>query len=125
MSETSGSAAACDEDGDGHPEDEREPIACAPSRRAVSASPAPAARATCAVVAYWRKLNIANQPPSTTAAMPSGRELGAAQVTDDRGVDEEIQRLCGERAQRRHREPDDLAVVLRPEPHPLASIVAS
>ncbi len=44
-------------------------------------------------------------------------ELRAAEVPDDRGVDEEVQRLRGERAERRHREPEDLAVVRRPEPH--------
>ncbi len=45
--------------------------ACAPSRRAVSSSPAPPARATCAVVPYWRKLKTANVPPRIVNAMPS------------------------------------------------------
>ena len=44
-------------------------------------------------------------------------ELPLAEVSDDRGVDEEIERLGRERAQRRNRESEDLAVVLRAEPH--------
>jgi hypothetical protein len=32
-------------------------------------------------------------------------------VPDDRRVDEEVERLRGERAERRQRKPDDLAVV--------------
>jgi hypothetical protein len=36
-------------------------------------------------------------------------------VADDRGVDEDVERLGGERAERRHRELQDLGVVLAPE----------
>ena len=43
---------------------------------------------------------------------PERRQLGPAEVADDRRVDEEIERLGGQRAERRHREPQDLAVVL-------------
>ena len=50
--------------------------ACAPSRLAVSSSPAPPARATCAVVPYWRKLKIANVPPRIVKAMPSAASCG-------------------------------------------------
>ena len=99
--------------------------ACAPSRRAVSSSPAPPARATWAVVPYWRKLKIANVPPRIVERDAERRELRAAEVPDDRRVDEEVERLGRERAQRREREPDDLAVVLRPERQPAAAIVAS
>ena len=54
-------------------------------------------------------------------------ELRSSEVADDRGVDEEVERLGRERAQRGKREPQDLAVVPRPEPHAprVASIVAS
>ena len=45
--------------------------ACAPSRPADSRSPAPLARATCAVVPYWRKLKIAKTAVRIVAAMPS------------------------------------------------------
>ena len=43
---------------------------------------------------------------------PERRELGPAEVTDDRRVDEEIEGLGGQCAERRHRELQDLAVVL-------------
>ena len=45
-------------------------------------------------------------------------ELRAAEVPDDRGVDEDVERLGGERAERRKREPEDLAVVRRAERAP-------
>ena len=79
--------------------------ACAPSRRAVSASPAPPARATCAVVPYWRKLKIANDAAEDDRRDAERGELRAPEVADDRRVDEEVERLRGERAQRREREP--------------------
>ena len=55
------------------------------------------------------------------------RELRPAEVADDRGVDEEVERLRRERAQRRKREAEDLAVVPGAQPHAVreASIVAS
>ena len=57
---------------------------------------------------------------------PERRELLAAQVPDDGRVDEEVQRLGSERAQRRKRETGDLAVVLRTQPHTSSAwIVAS
>ena len=40
-------------------------------------------------------------------------ELRPAEVTDDRGVGEDVQRLRGERAERGEREPEDLPVVRR------------
>ena len=43
------------------------------------------------------------------------RELRAAEMADDRGVGEHVERLGGERAQREPGEPQDLAVVARPE----------
>ena len=91
--------------------------ACAPRRRAVSSSPAPPARATCAVVPYWRKLKIANVPPRIVNAIPSAASCGPSEMSDDRRVDEEVERLGRERAQRGEREPDDLAVVLGAERH--------
>ena len=39
------------------------------------------------------------------------RELDRAEMTDDRGVDEHLERLGRERAERGHREVEDLAVV--------------
>jgi hypothetical protein len=39
------------------------------------------------------------------------RELRCAQVSDDRGVGEQVERLGGERAERREGEPENLAVV--------------
>jgi hypothetical protein len=44
-------------------------------------------------------------------------ELGPSEMTDDRSVDEEIERLRSEGAQRGEREPHDLAVVRRAQPH--------
>ena len=43
---------------------------------------------------------------------PERRQLLPAEMTDDRRVDEEVQRLGRQRAERRHRELQDLAVVL-------------
>ena len=40
-------------------------------------------------------------------------------MPDDRGVDQDVERLGGERAERRKREPKDLAVVRRAETHQL------
>ncbi len=40
-----------------------------------------------------------------------GCDLRAAEVAHDRGVYEDIERLCGQRAQRRQREVEDLPVV--------------
>src|SRR5262249_21308665 len=57
-----------------------------------------------------------------------GRELRAPEVSDDRGVDEEVERLGGKRTQRGEREPQNLAVVPRAQGHAgaaTASIVAS
>ena len=45
------------------------------------------------------------------------RELRRAEVADDRRVDEHVQRLGGERAERRDGEPEDLAVVGRAAQH--------
>ena len=42
---------------------------------------------------------------------PERGELRAAEVADDRRVDEDVERLGGERAERRHGEAEDLAVV--------------
>ena len=39
------------------------------------------------------------------------RELERAEMADDRGVDEQVERLGGQRAERGHGEPEDLAVV--------------
>ena len=84
-------------------------------------------RATCAVVPYWRKLKIANSAAEDGERDPERGELRPAEVADDRRVDEEVERLRRERAQRREREPEDLAVVLGAEPHAgrVAAIVAS
>ena len=46
-------------------------------------------------------------------------------MPDDRRVDEQVERFGRQRAQRREREPEDLAVVLRAERHPVAWMVAS
>ena len=46
-------------------------IAWAPSCRATSSWPAPLARATWAVVPYWRKLKTTKKLPRITEAMPS------------------------------------------------------
>ena len=47
------------------------------------------------------------------AGEPQRRDLRAAEVTDDRGVDQDVQRLRRERAERGQRQPEDLAVVRR------------
>src|SRR5262249_50066594 len=56
---------------------------------------------------------------------PERGELGAAEMPDDGRVDEQVERFSGEGAERGEREPDDLAVVRRSEPHADAAIVAS
>jgi hypothetical protein len=43
-------------------------------------------------------------------------QLRAAEMPDDRRVDEDVERLRGERAERRRREAQDAAVVGRPKP---------
>ena len=45
------------------------------------------------------------------------RQLRTAEMTDDRRVDEEVQRFSRKRAERRHRELQNLAVVLAAETH--------
>ena len=54
-----------------------------------------------------------NAVVSTVAAIASAASCGRAEVPDDRGVDEHVQRLGGQRAERRQREREDLAVVGR------------
>ena len=78
-----------------------------------SDSPAPLARATTAVVPYVRKLKIVNAPERTRAGEPERRDLRPAQVADDRRIREHVQRLGGERAERRQRQTQDLSVVAR------------
>ena len=87
--------------------------ACAPSRSAVSRAPAPTARVTCDVVPYARKLNIAKTPPSDQPGGTERRELRRSEMADDRRVDEDEGRLCGERPEREDGEAKDLAVVRR------------
>ena len=125
MAETSGTAGPATNAETARPNATESQSACPPSRRAVSSSPAPAARATCAVVPYWRKLKIANQPPRIIAAIPSAASCGPAEMADDRRVHEQVQGLGRERSERGKRERDDLPVVLRPERQPVAAIVAS
>ena len=48
---------------------------------------------------------------SAVAAIASDGELGRAEVADDRRVDEHVERLGGQRAERGHGEVEDLAVV--------------
>ena len=45
------------------------------------------------------------------------RDLRPAEMTDDRGVGEDVQRLGRQRAERRQREPDDLAIVRGTKTH--------
>ena len=47
---------------------------------------------------------------------PERGQLRPAEMADDRRVDEDVGRLRRERPERRHREPEDLAVVLGAEP---------
>ena len=104
---------------------EAEPERLPPSRLAVRSSPAPDARPTCAVVPYWRKLKIAKSAAEDDRGDPERGELRAAEVADDRRVDEDVERLGRERAERRHREPEDLAVVLGAKPQRTRAIAAS
>ncbi len=71
ISETSGSARIASSAETAIPNASDSHTACAPSRLAVSCSPAPPARATCAVVPYWRKLKTAKVPPRIVNAIPS------------------------------------------------------
>ena len=54
-------------------------------------------------------------------------QLRGAEVADDRGVGQHVDRLGDERPERRHRQPEDLPVPLRPQPHsrPLLGQTAS
>ena len=56
-------------------------------------------------------MKIANVAVSTVPATASPASGFGAQVPDDRGVDEHVERLGRERAERGEREPDDLAIV--------------
>ena len=60
-------------------------------------------------------------PLSAAAATAERRQLRPAEMADDRRVDEEVERLGRERAQRRDGELEDLAVVLGAQPHPAAT----
>ena len=51
------------------------------------------------------------QPREHRRGDPERGELGAAEVADDRRVDEDVERLGRERPQRRHGEAQDLPVV--------------
>ena len=57
------------------------------------------------------------EPAEDRERDPERCELRAPEMADDRGVDEEVERLRRERAERRDRQPDDLPVVPRPELH--------
>jgi hypothetical protein len=83
--------------------------ACAPSLRATVSSPAPVARATWAVVPYWRKLNVA-RTASAVAAAPR-----AASCERPRCPTIAVSTRMYSGAERGKREPEDLAVVRRAE----------
>lgn len=51
------------------------------------------------------------------AGEPERRDLRPAEMTDDCRVRQHVQGLRRERAERRQREPEDLAVVRRTQPH--------
>jgi hypothetical protein len=76
MSETSCGASAASNPDTAMPKASESQTACAPSLRAISACPAPPARATCAVVPYWRKLKMAKVPPRIVKAMPRAASCG-------------------------------------------------
>jgi hypothetical protein len=65
------------------------------------------------------------RPGEDGSGEPERCELRAAEVADDRGVDEDVQRLGGERAERRQRQPQDLLVVRRAEAHRPPTIMAA
>jgi hypothetical protein len=55
------------------------------------------------------------QPAEDGEGDAERRELRPAQMADDGSVDEDVERLGGERAERERREPDDLPIVRRAE----------
>jgi hypothetical protein len=56
-------------------------------------------------------LKIVKAELSTVAAIASAASWVVPRVADDRGVDQHVQRLGGQRAERGRGEPEDLAVV--------------
>ena len=56
-------------------------------------------------------MKIANAAAEYGSCQTERGELRAAQVPDDRRVDEHVQRLRGERAEGRKSQPEDLPVV--------------
>ena len=117
MSETSGSASAASEDRDRDPEREREPdrLRAEPPRRLLLARAAGARDLGGRPV--LEEVEDREEPAEDRERDAERGELRAAEVADDRGVDEQVERLRRERAERRERQPEDLPVVPRPEPH--------
>ena len=111
MSETSGSREHGEERRDGDAEREREPdrLRAEPPRRLLLAGSARARDLRGRPV--LEEVEDRERAAEDRERDAERGELRPAEVPDDRGVDEEVERLRRERAQRREREPEDLAVV--------------
>src|SRR5205085_1581057 len=64
------------------------------------------------------------RPCQNASGKAERSELRAAEVADDRGVDEDVERLCGQRAESRQREPQDLAIMRGAKAHGAPTIMA-
>ena len=117
MSDTSGSASTREQRGDGDAESEREPdgLRAEPPRGLLLP------RSSCA--RDLRSRPVLEEVEDREGAAenregdPERSELGPTEMPDDRRVDEEVEGLRRQRAERRQREPEDLAVVPRPQSH--------
>ena len=106
-----------DERGHGHPEGEREP-----DRLRAEASRRLGLPRTTGTRHLRRRPVLEEVEDHERAAEdhggdPERSQLHPPEMPDDRGVDEQVERLRSERAERGNREPKDLPVVRRPQRH--------
>ena len=111
MSDTSCGASAARSAETAIPKASESQTACAPSRRAVSLLPGAARPRDLRGRPVLEEVEDREGAAEDRERDAERSELRPAEVADDRGVDEEVERLRRECAQRREREPDDLAVV--------------
>jgi hypothetical protein len=105
------------EDRDGESEAQREPERLRPESVRDPLLAGPGGAAHLCRRAVLEEVEDAEEPAERRRRDRERRQLRSAQMADDRRVDEQVERLGGERAQCRDGELEDLAVVLRAELH--------
>src|SRR5262249_60757450 len=71
------------------------------------------------------KVEDCERPGKHGPGESEGRDLRPPKVADDRRIDEDVDRLGCERAERRQSKPQDLAIVRRAEPHRARTIMVA